>query len=123
MTRIALVSPSILPFPCGNSIFAERLRDGLDKRGYEAALFDCRAGTADRALQFSPHLLHSVNAERPQQWIKEFFLQGKKIPWVITLTGTDYNTWCGVKPPLRRCLNLSSRQMPWWSFMTMRCKQ
>jgi len=99
MTRIALVSPFILPFSCGNSVFAERLRDGLDTRGYEVALFDCRSGAAGRALQFAPHLLHSVNAERPQQWIKEFFLQGKKIPWVITLTGTDYNTWCGVTVP------------------------
>ena len=99
MTRIALVSPFTLPFPCGNSILAERLRDGLQKRGDEVSLFNCTADTAARAALFAPQLLHSVNAERPHQWIKEFFLQGKKVPWIITLTGTDYNTWCGVTAP------------------------
>ena len=99
MTRIALVSPFTLPFPCGNSILAERLQAGLHKRGYEVSLFNCRDDAADRAALFAPQLLHSVNAERPHQWIKEFFLQSKKVPWVITLTGTDYNTWCGVTAP------------------------
>ena len=100
MTRIALASPFTLPFHCGNSILAERLRHGLHKTGeYEVALYDCRTDAADRAARFAPHLLHSVNAERPHQWVKEFFLQSKKVPWVITLTGTDYNTWCGVSAP------------------------
>jgi glycosyltransferase involved in cell wall biosynthesis len=99
MTRIALVSPFTLPFPCGNSILAERLQAGLHKQGCEVALFNCRDDAAGRAALFAPHLLHSVNAERPHQWIKEFFFQSKKVPWVITLTGTDYNTWCGVTAP------------------------
>jgi glycosyltransferase involved in cell wall biosynthesis len=81
-------------------VLAERLRYGLHKTGeYEAALFNCSADAADQAVRFAPHLLHSVNAERPYQWVKIFFLQGKKVPWVITLTGTDYNTWCGVSAP------------------------
>jgi glycosyltransferase involved in cell wall biosynthesis len=99
MTRIALVSPFVLPVSCGNSIFAERLRAGLAASGCDVALFDCRPGSLDRVRQFDPHLLHSINAERPRQWIREFFQQGKRIPWVITLTGTDYNTWCGVADP------------------------
>jgi glycosyltransferase involved in cell wall biosynthesis len=100
MIRIALVSPFSLSFPCGNSVLAQRLRDGLLKTGeYEVALFDCRADSADRAVSFAPHLLHSVNAERPYSWIRDFLLHGKKAPWVITLTGTDYNTWCGVSAP------------------------
>ena len=99
LTRIALVSPFTLPFPCGNSILVERLQAGLHKRGYEVSLFNCRDDAADRAALFAPQLLHSVNAERPHQWIQEFFLQSKKVPWVITLTGTDYNTWCGVAAP------------------------
>jgi glycosyltransferase involved in cell wall biosynthesis len=99
MTRIALACPYTLPFHCGNSILAERLRNGLHSRGYDVAIFDCRTDAADRATRFAPHLLHSVNAERPHQWIKEFFLQSKKVPWVVTLTGTDYNTWCGVTAP------------------------
>jgi glycosyltransferase involved in cell wall biosynthesis len=99
MTRIALACPFTLPFHCGNSILAERLRHGLHGMGYDVAVFDCRTDTADRAARFAPHLLHSVNAERPYEWVKQYFLQGKKVPWVITLTGTDYNTWCGVSAP------------------------
>jgi len=99
MTRIALACPFTLPFHCGNSILAERLRHGLQGRGYDVTLFDCRTDAADRAARFAPHLLHSVNAERPYEWVKKYFLQGKKVPWVITLTGTDYNTWCGVSAP------------------------
>ncbi|MCX5904954.1 MAG: glycosyltransferase [Proteobacteria bacterium] len=99
MTRIALVSPFTLPFPCGNSILAERLQAGLHKKGgYEVALYDCRTDAAAPAARFAPHLLHSINAERPYQWVQEF-LQGKKVPWVITLTGTDYNVWCGSGAP------------------------
>jgi glycosyltransferase involved in cell wall biosynthesis len=100
MKRIALVSPFTLPFHCGNSVLAERLRYGLHTAGeYEVALFNCRADAADQAVRFAPHLLHSINAERPYQWLKNFILQSKKIPWVITLTGTDYNTWCGISAP------------------------
>jgi len=100
MLRIALVTPFALPFPCGNSVLAQRLRDGLHKTGeFEVAFFDCGADAADRVARFAPQLLHSVNAERPYPWIKKYFLQGKKAPWVITLTGTDYNAWCGVSAP------------------------
>jgi glycosyltransferase involved in cell wall biosynthesis len=100
MKRIALASPFTLPFHCGNSILAERLRQGLQKTGeYEVALYDCGADAADKAIRFAPHLLHSVNAERPYEWVKKYFLHGKKVPWVITLTGTDYNTWCNVSAP------------------------
>ena len=98
--RIALVSPYTLPFYCGNSFLAERLEKGLLSKGFEASLFNSGADSPEDALSFAPHLLHSLNADRPHQWVQSF--RSRCIgPWVITLTGTDYNTWCGIKdaPP------------------------
>jgi glycosyltransferase involved in cell wall biosynthesis len=98
ITRIALVSPYTLPFHCGNSFLAERLRDGLTRRGFEASLFNSGKDSPDGAVSFAPHLLHSINADRPHRWLEKF--RGRHvIPWVITLTGTDYNSWCGIKDP------------------------
>lgn len=97
-TRIALVSPYTLPFHCGNSFLAERLREGLIRRGFEASLFNSGTDGPDDAVYFAPHLLHSLNADRPHQWLQKF-RRRLAVPWVITLTGTDYNSWCGVKDP------------------------
>jgi glycosyltransferase involved in cell wall biosynthesis len=98
MTRIALVSPYTLPFHCGNSFLAERLREGLTRRGFEASLFNSGKDSPADAVSFAPHLLHSLNADRPHQWLQK--LRGRHVvPWVITLTGTDYNSWCGIKEP------------------------
>jgi glycosyltransferase involved in cell wall biosynthesis len=98
MTRIALVSPYTLPFLCGNSFLAERLREGLTGRGYIVSLFDSGRDSPDEAASFAPQILHSLNAERPHQWVREF-LTKYPAPWVITLTGTDYNSWCGKEDP------------------------
>ena len=99
MTRIALVSPYTLPFSCGNSILAERLRGGLVKKGYRVALFNARENTPAEAALLAPDILHTLNADRTYQWAREFRAAYKKIPWVITLTGTDYNTWRAINEP------------------------
>jgi glycosyltransferase involved in cell wall biosynthesis len=98
MTRIALVSPFTLPFLCGNSFMAERLHNGLTRRGVEVALFDSRLDSPDRAARFAARVLHSLNAERPHPWLMKF-LEMNPVPWAITLTGTDYNSWCGKGEP------------------------
>jgi glycosyltransferase involved in cell wall biosynthesis len=99
MTRIALVSPYTLPFSCGNSILAERLREGLVNQGYSVALFNARENTPAKGALFAPDILHTLNADRTYQWAREFRAAYKKIPWVITLTGTDYNTWSAINEP------------------------
>jgi len=98
MTRIALVSPFTLPFFCGNSILADRLTTGLRGRGHGVALFDSGKTRPEDVFPFKTDVLHSLNADRPHQWVKEF-LRGNPVPWVITLTGTDYNSWCGKNEP------------------------
>ena len=98
MTRIALVSSFTLPFLCGNSVLADRLTKGLSGRGHGVSLFDSGKTRPEDAFSFKPEVLHSLNADRPHPWIKEF-LRRNPVPWVITLTGTDYNSWCGKSEP------------------------
>jgi glycosyltransferase involved in cell wall biosynthesis len=75
---------------------ADRLQKGLTKRKYEVVLFNSAKNNLTDAIQFSPHIVHSFNADKPYQWIKNFRNQ-HQVPWVITLTGTDYNSWIGIK--------------------------
>ena len=98
MTKIALVSPFTLPDCCGNSTLTDRLQKGLTKRGYEIALFNSNKDQPEQAMQFSPQIVHSFNAERTCQWMKQLWKRFSA-PWVITLTGTDYASWCGIKAP------------------------
>ncbi len=98
MTRIALVSPFTLPSLCGNSILADRLAKGLSERGHVISFFDSGKTKPGNTLPFIPEILHSLNADRPHSWVKEF-LRGNPVPWIITLTGTDYNSWCGKREP------------------------
>jgi len=92
MTRIAIVSPFTLPFYCGNSIMAERLKTQLSSRGYQVTLFNCSMDDHEEAIAFSPEIVHCIHAVRTSQWMEKIFSKFTP-PWVITLTGTDYNVW------------------------------
>jgi len=99
MIRIALVSPFTLPHYSGNSILVERLRKGLIIKGYNVAIFNSSNHNTDKAIKFSPHIIHSFNAERTNKWMRQFKAKHKGL-WVISLTGTDYLTWNNnTKPP------------------------
>jgi L-malate glycosyltransferase len=89
--RIALVTPSQLPFSCGNSLLAERLRRGLTGLGHEVSLFSIYSDRAQDAAMFKPDIVHSLHAIKPAPWLADLFAQ-ITAPWVITLTGTDYNS-------------------------------
>lgn len=88
--RIALISPSTLPLQTGNSILAERLRAGLSARGHAVTLFNIATDDAATAAAFRPEIIHSLHATKPSAWLKKLFSK-HTFPWVITLTGTDYN--------------------------------
>jgi len=98
MIKVALVSPFTLPDYCGNSILADRLQKGLAQRGYEVALFNSNKDKSEQVMQFSPRIVHSFNAERTSPWMK-LFRSSFTARRVITLTGTDYAHWCGIKDP------------------------
>jgi L-malate glycosyltransferase len=89
--RIALVTPHTFPFSCGNSLLADRLRTGLTARGHEVLLCGIDSDTVESAIAFSPDIVHSLHAIKPARWLKELFSR-ISVPWVITLTGTDYNS-------------------------------
>jgi glycosyltransferase involved in cell wall biosynthesis len=89
--RIALVTPHTVPFSCGNSHLAERLSSGLAARGHEVLLCGIDADTVDSAAAFSPDIVHSLHAIKPARWLEELFSR-ISTPWVMTLTGTDYNS-------------------------------
>jgi L-malate glycosyltransferase len=89
--RIALISPHTAPFSCGNTLLAERLRAGLVSRGHEVLLCGIDADTAESAARFSPDIVHSLHAIKPARWLEELFSR-ISVPWVMTLTGTDYNS-------------------------------
>jgi len=98
MIKIALVSSYTLPFYCGNSILVERLREGLTNRGYDVAIFNATKDDPHLGVKFSPDIVHSFNASRPYEWMC-YFRKNLSAPWIITLTGTDYNTWCNIAEP------------------------
>jgi glycosyltransferase involved in cell wall biosynthesis len=62
------------------------------------ALFNSNKDKPEQVMQFSPQIIHCLNAERTSQWMKHLKNQFRA-PWVITLTGTDYTPWCGIKDP------------------------
>jgi glycosyltransferase involved in cell wall biosynthesis len=101
MIRIALISPYTLPFYCGNSFLAERLKDGLGRRGFEVSLFSSSKDNPHAAIACAPDIVHSLNAERPYHWLARVWEKYTGL-WVITLTGTDYNAWCGITDPPAR---------------------
>ena len=98
MMKIALVSSYTLPFYCGNSILVERLREGLTDRGYDVAIFNATKDDPHLGVKFSPDIVHSFNASRPYEWMCDF-RNNRSVSWIITLTGTDYNTWCNIVEP------------------------
>ncbi|MBP1730267.1 MAG: glycosyl transferase family 1 [Deltaproteobacteria bacterium] len=101
MKRVALVSPYTLPFYCGNSFLAERLKQGFGRRGFDVSLFSSSQDSPDEVISCAPDILHSLNAERPYDWLARVW-ERYTGPWIITLTGTDYNSWCGVTDPPAR---------------------
>jgi glycosyltransferase involved in cell wall biosynthesis len=98
MPRIALATPYKLPFYCGNSILAERLRAGLRSRGVDLFVYDTDEHAPDDAVAAAPDILHTLNADKTYPWAERFLCK-RTLPWVITFTGTDYNSWCGLHAP------------------------
>jgi glycosyltransferase involved in cell wall biosynthesis len=89
--KIALVSPYTLPLPRGNSLTVQRLFEGLRGRGHSVRLFNCTADQPEELAAFAPGLVHSLHAVHPHAWLMRSGVLGT-IPWIVTMTGTDYAT-------------------------------
>lgn len=106
MPRIALVTPYTLPVYCGNSILAHRLREGLRSRGLDISVYNSEEHDPEDAVATAPDILHTLNADKSYRWAERFLCKSP-IPWAITFTGTDYNSWCGLHaPPPHICSSL-----------------
>ncbi len=89
--KIALVSPYTLPLPRGNSLTVQRLLEGLRGRGHSVRLFNCTADQPEELAAFAPDVVHSLHAVHPHAWLLRSGVLGS-IPWIVTMTGTDYTT-------------------------------
>jgi glycosyltransferase involved in cell wall biosynthesis len=98
MPRVAIASPYTLPFYSGNSILAERLREGLQCKGLDVSIYNTEENAPDDAVAVAPDILHTLNADKTYCWAERFLCK-RPLPWVITFTGTDYNSWCGLHAP------------------------
>ena len=89
--KIALVSPHTLPVCRGNSLTVQRLFDGLRGRGHCVRLVSSTTDAPAELGNFAPDLIHSLHALQPHAWLQQSGILGA-CPWVVTMTGTDYNT-------------------------------
>ena len=95
--NIILVSPYVAPSARGDAFAAERLKEGLAELGHEVKLFNGRRPFVEEVLATPADVLHSINAYLCHDWVEQY-LENRKIPWVITLTGADYDLAQGTLP-------------------------
>ncbi len=89
--RIAIISPYTLPVKRGNSITAERIKEGLIREGMTASIFDSCKNSCQETAEFNPDIIHCLHGTRSQLFISELYNHILP-PLVTTLTGTDYNS-------------------------------
>jgi glycosyltransferase involved in cell wall biosynthesis len=92
--RVTLVTPFDLPSIRGNAITVRRIFEGLRARGVSALVVDLEqiseADAGARVDDFAPELIHAFHAYRAGP-IACRLAAAKRLPLVVTLTGTDAN--------------------------------
>jgi glycosyltransferase involved in cell wall biosynthesis len=88
--RIAIISPYTLPVNRGNSLTAERIKNGLIQEGMTVSIFDSSCDSVKDTAEFNPDIVHCLHGTRSHLFISELY-HHISAPLVITLTGTDYN--------------------------------
>jgi|GEM_PF-3432970 len=89
MMRIALISPYTLPLKRGNSITAERIKNGLIKRGLTVELFDSSRDCCKKTAGFDPDIIHCLHGTKSNQFLSDLPDGHLKIP----------HLWPGQNPP------------------------
>ncbi len=89
--RIAIISPYTLPLNRGNSLTAERIKNGLIQKGMTVSIFDSSCDCVKDTAEFNPDIVHCLHGTRSQLFISELY-NHIAAPLVTTLTGTDYNS-------------------------------
>jgi glycosyltransferase involved in cell wall biosynthesis len=92
--RISVVTPVAFPSVRGNAVTVGRVVDGLRRRGVTVEVVDLSRTLADvaeaRLEAFAPDVVHAFHAFRGGP-VAARFAGPRRVPLVISLTGTDVN--------------------------------
>jgi glycosyltransferase involved in cell wall biosynthesis len=92
--RLALITPHYFPSVRGNSITVQRIESGLRDQGLSAQVFSMdrqEAGAIRQELaRLRPTIAHGFHARTTGPLVAAAAAE-LRIPWVVTLTGTDVN--------------------------------
>jgi L-malate glycosyltransferase len=90
--KIALLTPCYYPFVRGNSVTVRRIEKFLQAIGCEVRVFSLDVVTAEDTCkgvkQFAPDIIHAFHGFVSGR-IARLISRSLKIPYIITLTGTD----------------------------------
>jgi len=90
--RIALIAPNFFPLESGNAVTVRRIEDSLARLGVEAQVFPVDCLSCEELLaslqRFAPQLLHAFHGYSGGR-VAHALCARLKIPYLITLTGTD----------------------------------
>ncbi|MBP1728899.1 MAG: glycosyl transferase group 1 [Deltaproteobacteria bacterium] len=90
--RVALLTPYYLHSTRGNAVTVRRIEQQLQQLGCTAAVFSLDAGSAEslarQVRSFAPHIVHAFHAVRCGEPARLLAAENR-IPYVITMTGTD----------------------------------
>lgn len=89
--KVLIITPSYPPDITGNAITAQRLYSGLLDQGIEVRVLTIGAKDIYREVKsFRPDLIHALHAKKSGSLAVD--LSGQfRIPFVVTITGTDLN--------------------------------
>ena len=89
--KLLILTPTCLPDLTGNAMTAERLRYGLSKEDIEVEVEVIRAGDSNlssRIEAFGPDIIHALHARKSGATAMDCSRR-HKIPYLVTITGTD----------------------------------
>jgi glycosyltransferase involved in cell wall biosynthesis len=90
--RIALITPYYQLSTVGNAVTVRRIGRELQKQGCTVAVFSLEGGGAEALVRqirlFSPDMVHAFHAVRCGEAARLAALENR-VPYIITLTGTD----------------------------------
>ncbi|RLB89234.1 MAG: hypothetical protein DRH26_11985 [Deltaproteobacteria bacterium] len=86
--KIIIITPKFFPILSGNAVCTRRIEIGLKKLGHEVLVRTPHQINIKEIKTFLPDVIHGLNAYQSRV-VQKLSLE-LKIPYIITLTGSDY---------------------------------
>ena len=86
--KILIITPTFFPLICGNAICAKRIAIGLEKLDHKVLIKTPEQVDFDEIQSFNPDIIHGLHAYKCK--IIQKLSYKLKIPYLLTLTGSDY---------------------------------